>query len=73
MLDDDEPEIIMVDDQTQQDLPDDLLADLEAGQPSELTVIKEVRYSKIVFPVVAFRLTKNDFICSSWVSTYLPT
>jgi hypothetical protein len=38
-----ELEIILVDDQNEQDLPDDVLADLEAGQPSELNVIKEVR------------------------------
>jgi hypothetical protein len=38
-----EPELVLVDDQKEQDLPDDVLADLEAGQPSELTVMKEVR------------------------------
>lgn len=40
----DEPEIVMLDgDADEGDLPDDVLDDLEAGQPSELTVLKEVR------------------------------
>jgi len=39
----DEVEIVMSDEDTdEEDLPEDVLADLEAGQPSEISVMKEV-------------------------------
>ena len=47
----DEPEVVMVDEANEGDLPEDVRAELEAGQPSEMAVMKEVRRGKTGVPV----------------------
>lgn len=42
-LQEDEPEIVFVDSADAGDIPDDLVDEFAAGQPSELSVLKEVR------------------------------
>jgi hypothetical protein len=37
-------EVIYVDDENMNDLPDDILTELDSSQPSELAVLKDVRY-----------------------------
>jgi hypothetical protein len=41
-------EVIYVDDGNMDDLPDDILTELDSSQPSELAVLKDVRYENLM-------------------------